>query len=217
MLKHSGVTPVAAFWAADGARGGSVAGATSTTLLARLRDQDAASWRRLTQLYGPLVYSWCRKQGLQADDAGDVAQEVFRAVAIRIGQFRRDRPGDSFRRWLKTITANQIRDHWRRKQKEPQAIGGTEAHIRLSEQPEAEVSDPSEEAAEVNHVLRQALELVRADFEEATWKAFWQTAVEGRDMADVAAELGLSANAVRIAKSRVRSRLRQEFGELIEE
>src|SRR2546429_6346288 len=49
------------------------------------------SWRRLADLYGPLVYGWCRGRGLQPADAEDVLQEVFLTVASRIGDFRRER------------------------------------------------------------------------------------------------------------------------------
>jgi RNA polymerase sigma-70 factor (ECF subfamily) len=191
---------------------------TSLSLLDRLRQDDAASWEQLIGLYGSLVYSWCRQWGLQSTDAADVVQEVFRSVAAHLGQFRRDRPGDSFRKWLKAITTNQLRDHFRRLRERPQAIGGSQAHQRMQEQPQETTLDHlATDSAEIRHVLRQALELVRADYEPQTWQAFWQTAVEGRDTRDVAAELGITANAVRIAKSRVRSRLRQEFGDLLDE
>lgn len=196
---------------------------TSTSLLERLRVGDQESWQRLTKLYGSLVYSWCRQQRLQADDAADVVQDVFRAVADHLDQFQRDRPGDSFRRWLKTITNNRVRDHWRREKRRPKAVGGTEAQARMAEEPDPVDAPPgadepgeTDDAAERNHLLREALELVRHEFEPPTWQAFWQTVVDGRAAPDVAADLNMSANAVRIAKSRVRSRLRQEFDKLID-
>jgi RNA polymerase sigma-70 factor (ECF subfamily) len=208
---------------ADGADGREPSGsrlpstltATSMSLLERLRCNDAEGWRRLTHLYGSLVYSWCRRQGLKAEDASDIVQEVFRAVTLGLHALRLDRPGDSFRKWLKTIANNKIRDLWRRQQREPQAAGGTEAQLVLAQQPEA-IAPEAEDPTEINHVLRQAMELVRAEFEPDTWQAFWQTVVLDRATPDVAADLGLSANAVRIAKSRIRSRLRQEFGGLLE-
>jgi RNA polymerase sigma factor (sigma-70 family) len=88
--------------------------ATSVSLLQRVKAQDGDAWRRLTELYGPTVYGWCRRAGLSPDDAADVGQEVFRAVVTAVDGFRRDQPGDSFRGWLCTITQNKIRDHWRR-------------------------------------------------------------------------------------------------------
>ena len=61
--------------------------------------------------------------------------------------------------------------------------------------------------------MGRALALIRGEFEERTWGAFWRTAVEGRAAKDVGAELGLSAGAVRVAKSRVLHRLREELGD----
>ena len=59
------------------------------------------------------------------------------------------------------------------------------------------------------------MSLVRDQFEERTWRAFWRVAVEDRSPSEVAEELGITANAVRQAKSRVLRRLREEMGELI--
>lgn len=55
--------------------------------------------------------------------------------------------------------------------------------------------------------------MVRSEFEDRTWQAFWRVAVEGHATAEVAADLGITANAVRQAKSRVLRRLRQELGD----
>src|SRR5438045_4144454 len=67
-------------------------GSTAPSLLDRVRSRDAQAWERLVELYGPLVYHWCGRQ-LKHQDAADVFQEVFRAVAAHIGNFRKERPG----------------------------------------------------------------------------------------------------------------------------
>ena len=63
---------------------------------------------------------------------------------------------------------------------------------------------------------RRALDLVRAEFENRTWEAFWRTAIDGQRPAHVADDLGMSLNAVYKAKSRVLRRLRRELGDLLE-
>jgi RNA polymerase sigma-70 factor (ECF subfamily) len=185
----------------------------------RLRAQEPEAWRRLVQLYGPLVYGWCRQAGLRAEDVADVSQEVFQAVAQHIGRFRRDRPGDTFRGWLRTITRNKLCDHWRRCRDHPEAAGGSSAQQRLLQVPEAdEGSSPSSSSREeAAAVFRAALELIRAGFAERTWQAFWRVTVEGHAPAEVAAELGMSLGGVYVAKSRVLQRLRAELGDLLEE
>ncbi|NQT14884.1 MAG: sigma-70 family RNA polymerase sigma factor [Planctomycetes bacterium] len=192
--------------------------ATSTSLLERVKAQDAEAWQRLVELYGPAVYLWCRQSGLQAEDAGDVIQEVFSSVAARIDTFRLQRPGDSFRGWLWTITRNKVRDHFRRLAGWVQAPGGTEAQELLAQVPD----QPPDSSAVPPHATgeagleRRAMELVRAGVEDRTWQAFWRVTVDGRPVADVADELGMTAAAVYKAKYRVLRRIREELGDLLE-
>jgi RNA polymerase sigma-70 factor (ECF subfamily) len=190
---------------------------TSLTLLARLRAHDQGAWHRLLHLYTPLVAHWCKRWGVRGPDADDVSQEVFQAVAAGIEDFRRDRAGDTFRGWLRAITRHKVLDHFRRQQKQPEAQGGTDAQRRLQQvsepaTPPDDADDPEEELTRLYH---RALELVRSEFEERTWQAFWRAAVDGQAPADIAADLGVTAAAVRKAKSRVLHRLREEVGELI--
>ena len=71
------------------------------------------------------------------------------------------------------------------------------------------------EDAEVGQLYRRALDLVRGEFEDRTWQAFWLTAVEGRAPAALTAELDMSTAAIRQCKSRVLRRLKAEMGDLI--
>src|SRR5437773_2668544 len=125
---------------------------TSRSLLARLHANDDAAWDRLVALYAPLVWHWCRKMQLPAQDAADVFQEVFQAVASHINDFHRDRPGDTFRGWLRTITRNKVHDHFRAHKREPQAAGGSEAKAWWSRLPESVTrSAASEEDDRYDH------------------------------------------------------------------
>jgi RNA polymerase sigma-70 factor (ECF subfamily) len=187
------------------------------SLLVRLRTGQAGAWERLVRLYGQTVYVWCRGAGVSEADAADVSQEVFAAVARHIADFRREQPGDSFRGWLWTITRNKVRDHWRRLADEVPAAGGTTAQKVMNQVPEGGLPDTGASAeGEASDLYRRALELIRSEFEERTWKAFLMVTVEGRLPADAAAALGTTPGAVYIAKSRVLKRLRDEFGDLIE-
>lgn len=186
---------------------------TSLTLLERVRERDEEAWRRLLHLYAPFVARWCGQGGVRGQDADDVQQEVFQAVATGLDGFRRDREGDTFRGWLRGITRNKLLDHYRRNEKNPPAQGGTEAHLRL--QHLAEQPSPEDTAEDLNSLYHRALELVKAEFEPRTWEAFWRAAVDGQSPALIAAELGVTPAAVRKAKSRVLHRLREELGELL--
>jgi RNA polymerase sigma-70 factor (ECF subfamily) len=191
--------------------------ATSRSLLERVKADEAEAWERLVALYAPLVFHWCRRWELREPDVADILQEVFQAVVTHVAGFRKEREGDTFRGWLRRITRNKVLDHLRRLGREPPGVGGSEAQNRLAQLPFPKSRDDSDSdvPAERGLVLR-ALELIREDFEERTWQAFWRTAVEGQSPRDVAQALSMSAGAVRVAKCRVLHRLRQELGEIIE-
>jgi RNA polymerase sigma-70 factor (ECF subfamily) len=189
---------------------------TPLSLLERLRADDAAAWRRLMDLYRPLVLFWCARGGVSSDDAEDIAQGVFTAAATGLGGFRRDRPGDTFRGWLRAITRNQILLHFRRNRGTVPAAGGSDAWRNLEEIAERPCVDDDGEDSEVGRVYRRAVEQVRGEFEDRTWQAFWLVAIEGRAPAHLVETLGMSAAAIRQAKSRVLRRLKQEMGELLD-
>ena len=189
---------------------------TSRSLLERVKADDAAAWERLVALYAPLVFHWCRRLDLREQDSADVFQEVFQSVARHIRTFRKEREGDTFRGWLRTITRNKIRDHFRNQQHQPAAAGGSEIHQQLLQVPDPLLpdDDPSEEDVKRRQLL-QALEWIAGDFEERTWKAFWKVQIEGQDTAAVAQELQMTPAAVRKAKYRVLERLREELKDLL--
>jgi RNA polymerase sigma-70 factor (ECF subfamily) len=189
---------------------------TPLSLLERLRADDSAAWQRLMDLYRPLVLFWCTRGGVNADDAEDVAQGVFAAAAAGLGGFHRDRPGDTFRGWLRAVTRNQILLHFRRNRGQVQAVGGSDAWQSLQDVAERPDVEDDDEKTEVGQVYRRAVDQVRGEFEERTWQAFWLVVIEGRAPADLVETLGMSAAAIRQAKSRVLRRLKQEMGELLD-
>jgi RNA polymerase sigma-70 factor (ECF subfamily) len=191
---------------------------TSASLLERLRLQpDAEGWQRLVGLYTPLIRSWLRRHGLPPQEADDLVQEVLAVVVRRLPDFRRQPRAGAFRRWLRTITVNCLRDFWRAHRGRPLAAGGSDFVQMLDA-----LADPASglsrewDREHDRHVTARLLEMIRPHFEDTTWRAFQRVALEGASPDAVAAELGLSVNAVFIAKSRVLSRLRQEGAGLID-
>ncbi len=188
-------------------------GPTSTGLVNGAKGRDPEAWRRLAHLYGPLVYQWCRWRGLQTSDAEDVTQDVFLTVAAKVGSFRRERPGDTFRGWLWAITRHKL-GHWIRRQRaRDQAVGGTDAQHRLLAAALPEEGSESAVAEAAAGLYRRALRLIRAEFQERSWEAFRRLVLEGQRPADVAADLGMTRGAVYVTKSRILRRLREVLGE----
>jgi RNA polymerase sigma-70 factor, ECF subfamily len=180
---------------------------TSTTLLDRLRGPDArAAWDHFARLYAPLLLTWAKAWGLHDADAADLAQEVLVKVMAQFPRYAR-RPGESFRGWLFQLAKNACADF--RAARATRPLPGAKG---LSDVPAPEPSADDYRA----HLARAALAVVRADFAEATWAAFTGLVLEGKPVAEVAAALNLTPNAVFLARHRVLTRLRAELAQLAE-
>jgi RNA polymerase sigma-70 factor (ECF subfamily) len=183
---------------------------TSPSLLERLRRPNASdAWERFAELYTPLIYYWVRRQGLQQADAADLVQEVFLALVQAMPAFQYD-AGRSFRGWLRTVTLNKVRER-RRKAAPAQA-----ADAVLDDLADDTAADPFWDTEYRQQLVRRALDVLRRDFEPATWEAFWQHGVLGHPAPEVATVLKLSAGAVRAARFRVLCRLKQELAGLLD-
>ena len=182
---------------------------TSLSLLERVKSQDQEAWRRLVQLYGPLLLYWAARQGFGGTDAEDLVQEVLMKLVRELPTYEQHE-GQSFRGWLFRVTVNQCRDFRRRKANRP--LPGDEGLSGVSAPCAPELGE-----AEYRRLLvRRGLELIRADFSDTTWAAFTRLALEGRPAAEVAAELKVSRSAVHQARYRVLARLRQELDGLLD-
>jgi len=190
---------------------------TSISLLERLTgtpgDDD---WRRLLELYQPLLQAWMMRAGVAASDLDDLIQEVLLVVFREVGGFER-RGNGAFRAWLRTILANRVRNYFRAQQHRTAATGGSEMLHSLAEleSPDSALSQLWDREHD-DHVVAILLRRVQGDFTTLTWLAFRRHVQDGEPAASVAVELGLSLNSVLLAKSRVLKRLRQELGGLID-
>ncbi len=198
---------------ADGASGP----VTRPTLLERIRDKhDNEAWQTFVDIYGPLIYSHARRQGLQDADAAEVTQEVLLRVSRSIQQFEYDKARGRFRDWLGTVTHNRIRSLLLKNAGAVRAAGDTDATEALHAV--ASVEHDTEWTAEFNrHLLQAALLRCRPHFEEQVWRAFELVWLEDRPAAEVARSLGQKINWVYLAKSRVLKRLEQEVQVLAED
>ena len=191
-------------------------GSTPHSLIARLKGDDDSAWEELVDLYSPLIFYWCRRAGLPVQECSDVAQDVFRSVVRNISKFQIERDTDTFRGWLRTVTRNKVCDYFRRNENHVFAMGGSEARSRLAEMADDDdklVRD-EDELREEHALFRRAIEMIRKDFADRTWSAFWEIAVNGLSAAEVASLLGMNTGNVRVAKSRVLKRLREQLGDL---
>jgi RNA polymerase sigma-70 factor (ECF subfamily) len=183
---------------------------THPSLLVRLRDtHDHDAWTQFVRLYAPLVYGFARRKGLQDADAADLTQEVLRAVSHSARRLEYDPQRGSFRGWLFTIAYRKLHDLRARQRRDVPAAGDQLNGVSTarSTAEEQQLWDEDYERRLFTH----AAEVVRPSFSDATWQAFWRTAIDGASGKDVAGQLGISVAAVYLAKSRVMARLREQI------
>lgn len=191
---------------------------TSVSLLERLRQTpDNQSWQRLVDLYTPLIHVWLGRQEVQLADRHDLVQEVLAVVIRKLPQFEHNQRTGAFRHWLRTITARCLKDFWRSQKVRPQARGDSDFQEMLTqlEDPTSALSRQWDKDHDL-HITRKLLEMLQPQFTPATWEAFQRVALLREPPDEVAAALGITVNAVFIAKSRVLTKLRQEAQGLLE-
>lgn len=184
---------------------------TRASLLVQLRDgANHAAWQEFVKLYGPVVYGFARKRGLQDADAADLMQDVMRSVSAAIVRLDYDRNQGTFRGWLFTISRNKIFNFLSAQRLRPRGSGDTDAHRLLDAQADGHESADAWDLEYQRRLAALAMERIQSEFQEKSWRAFWLTAVEGQAASEVSQQLGLSTGAIYVAKSRVLARLKEE-------
>jgi RNA polymerase sigma-70 factor (ECF subfamily) len=184
---------------------------TRASLLVQIRDgSNQAAWQEFVKLYGPVIYGFARKRGLQDADAADLMQDVLRSISLAIGRLDYDRNQGTFRGWLFTITRNKVFNFLSARRHRPQGSGDTTANRMLAAEPDGSDNSDAWELEYQRQLASLAMERIKGEFQESTWRAFWLTAVEGSAAADVARQIGISPGAIYVAKSRVLARLKEE-------
>ena len=187
---------------------------TRASLTGRLNEPASEDvWSEFVEIYRPLIFRTAIAKGLQHADAEDLTQEVLTSVRRSVSTFE-DRGSGSFRGWLFRITRNLVVNHLTRS-KGPIGSGDSNIQDLLLQQPSSDCETKDLFDLEFRRrQLDRAASRVQPVVEADTWKAFWMTAVEGKSVPDVAAELGKSEGAIRMAKCRVLARLQKQTQQL---
>ncbi|MCH7725576.1 MAG: sigma-70 family RNA polymerase sigma factor [Planctomycetes bacterium] len=191
---------------------------TRASLLIRVRDPaDQAAWHEFVEIYRPIILRLARQKGMQEADADDVAQQVLAAVAKAVQQREHDPRRAKFRTWLNRVAHNAILNALTRGK--PDRGSGDSALLAVLNQYESHTG-PDSDLLRLEHrreVFRWAARHVRKEFRQATWDAFWLTAVEGRAVEVVANELAKNRGAIYAARSRVIRRIQEKVTEYEQE
>ncbi|MEP3479892.1 MAG: sigma-70 family RNA polymerase sigma factor [Fuerstiella sp.] len=185
---------------------------TRESLLESLNGPRAEEgWQEFTSIYRPLIFRVAVAKGLQHADAEDLTQDVLTAVQRSLNTF--DPTAGGFRSWLYQITRNLVVNSLSRgfSSGRKAAIGTGDSAVQqlLNQHPAS--NDPTATLFRMEYrrtCFQHAAACIRAEFSQATWSAFWLTAVELQSIESTAKQLGKSHGAVRVARCRVLDRLR---------
>jgi RNA polymerase sigma factor (sigma-70 family) len=186
---------------------------TSATLLMRLKADGPAreiAWTEFRRRYAPIIAGFARNLGVPPQEVDDLIQNVLTAFYAAQPRFTYDPSRGRFRGYLKTCVTHLL-SH--RKDRRLQLDGRSVDQIDVADE---SVEKAWNDAWEREH-LHRAVESLRRQFDDSPkFQAFYRVSIEGRPPAEVADALGMSLDAVYLAKSRCLARLRLLLKELEE-
>jgi RNA polymerase sigma factor (sigma-70 family) len=186
---------------------------TTTLVLDRLQDSEDEAWETFVCRFRQPVVRFARDMGLAEEEAEDAAQETLTSFlkAYRDGKY--DRGKGRLHSWLFGIAQRTVLHRRRNLAKEHRRspIGLRTVVWDTIPEDQVQVSwDKSWHQA----IFDQCLEQVRLELEVQTVQAFELVALHEVPAQEAAAQLGMTRNAVFLAKHRVLKRIRELQQEL---
>ena len=200
---------------------------TSMSLLGNLRVyEDREAWTRFMTLYVPMMQVWARRFGLSEDDGEELTGRLLAKLVKVLPKFEYDPAKGSFRSWLKTVVQRELTTFARERSRRPAGVAGTgnsDVHELLREHPESVddlVAGLHDRSETLSRKLLDALREVEAGCqgeERKSWEMFQRIVLENRDIATVAAEVGLTYHAAAMRVQRIKKKVRERTVELMDE
>lgn len=184
--------------------------ATSTSLLEGLERADNRTvWEKFVGRYRPAIFKWACQLGLRDDEADDAAQETLHAFAKAYSEGRYERDKGGLRSWLFGIAHNCIKNALRQRPEHVQIVDPLDKTGFFEREPDPDPDHLKEtwEKEWQQTVLRQCLEEIRQTLAPKTVEAFELFAWKGWTAERVAEHLGMSENAVYLAKFKILKRI----------
>jgi len=142
-------------------------------LVRRCVSGDAAAWQEIVQQYHRRIYNICYRFSGSADDASDLAQEVFIKMYRTLSTYDTSRA--SFMTWVTTVTRNLLVDHFRKGKYDritdslDATPGNQEDGLTLAEQLEDRTASPEARvrSQETQRLVHEALKRLSPELREA--------------------------------------------------
>ncbi len=188
-----------------------MADTTHGSLLLRVRDpRDEEGWRTFYDIYAPLILRYAQARGLRPADAEEVLQECMTALARNMRNFEYTPEKGKFKGWLRSMVHHQV-VNLHRKRRDRQ-VGEEQLAILPDTDPSVSaVWDTTWRMQRLSYCLEQ----VRSEVAPKTYEAFSRYVLDEWTVARVTEELGVSANDIYLAKSRITRRLKDKMLELL--
>mgnify|MGYP002622701971 CR=1 FL=1 len=168
----------------------------------------AASWDEFYRLYSALIRRFVVSRGVRGGDVDDCLQEVWSEVATRLVDFDRppDRPG--LRAWLYALVRSKTTDLFRKKQRD--SAHSIELAVETGHEPADQGMTPAEkeEREWKDAVVATLLEELQPEISAENFRIVQLRLIERQPAAQVAEELGMSADQVRYRQHRLMKKLR---------
>lgn len=191
---------------------------TSPTLLSRVRDpRDHAAWAEFDARYREMMVRFCLRRGVPHTDAEDVVQRVLASLARTLPTFTLDPARGRFRDYLFRSVRNGISEWAQRPNRQWSPLDTAVADGSSPAGADADSAESRQWEEEwVAHHYRLALQTVRATFDPVSVSVF-DRSIEGAKVADLAAEFGLSDQAVYKIRQRIRDRMQELIAQQVKE
>ena len=190
---------------------------TRHRLIARLKDQrNELAWTEFVCAYEPFLARLVRRQGTPDRHVPDITQHLLIAIAKSVNGWSSGGREASFRRWLGRVARNVVIKFMTREKKQITGQGGSD-FLKLVELTSDDTPDEERSKQYEHELILWAAELVRGEFRETSWRAFWATQVDGRSVPDVAGELGVTPGSIYMSRSRIFARIRLRISEVLDE
>ena len=186
---------------------------TTTQILSDLQQKKETAWEQFCRIFSPVVEAFARQMGLRPSEAEDAAQETLMAFCQAVQAGRYDRQQGQLSSWLFGFARRIVLKTQRQQGRHLGQSASPESLEKLSNDPTIHLTW---ETQWQRIVLGRCLERVRQESDAKVFAAFTQYALQDRSADEVARQLGISRNAVYIAKHRILSRLRELEGQLQE-
>jgi RNA polymerase sigma-70 factor (ECF subfamily) len=171
------------------------------------RSANPNAWVIIVTRYSPKIMTWMLLAGVDSSDAPDLLQDVWRSVLVSLKNFRREKPDDTFRGWLRTITQRRIADYFESRSQQPRHI--PLAQLESIQSQKLLTDEITANVSERVKLLQKSMQQVESEVKPTTWLVFQMHVIEEKSVEDVAAILKIPTYSVYTSKSRVIKRLRE--------